>query len=124
MFDVGFSELLLVALVALIVVGPERLPELARTAGRWIGKARHFVGAVKTEIEREIKAEELKRILDEQAKLPELQQMIEETGSSLRRGFIDPLADTQPTSMVHPAEPPGPGPSTDTEPRGKGDLAG
>ncbi len=124
MFDVGFSELLMVALVALIVVGPERLPDLARTAGRWIGKARHFVGAVKTEIEREIKAEELKRILDEQTKLPELQQMIEETGSSLRQSFTDPLADTQPISMVHPAEPQGQEPSTGTEPRGKGDLAG
>ena len=51
MFDVGFSEILLILVIALIVVGPERLPKLARTAGLWIGKARSIVSSVKAEVE-------------------------------------------------------------------------
>lgn len=84
MFDVGFMEMLLVGVVALLVVGPERLPGLARTAGAWIGRARSFVTNVKADIDRELKAEELKRILDEQAKLANpLEEIIEETKESL-----------------------------------------
>lgn len=84
MFDVGFMEMLLVGVVALLVVGPERLPGLARTAGAWLGRARSFVTNVKTDIDRELKAEELKRILDEQAKIANpLEEIIEETKGSL-----------------------------------------
>ncbi|QGU33345.1 Sec-independent protein translocase protein TatB [Thermochromatium tepidum] len=68
MFDVGFQELILVAIVALIVVGPERLPRVARVAGKWVGHARRTLANVKHEIDRELKAEELKRILEEQAR--------------------------------------------------------
>ena len=53
MFDVGFFELMLIAVVALLVVGPERLPRLAKTAGLWVGKAKRFVSNVKTDIEQE-----------------------------------------------------------------------
>lgn len=84
MFEVGFSELVLVAVVALIVVGPERLPGLARTTGAWLGRARAFVGSVKSDIDRELKAEELKRILEQQAKLANpLRDIVEETRQSL-----------------------------------------
>ncbi len=84
MFDVGFMELLLVGVVALLVVGPERLPGLARTAGAWVGRARSFVGNVKADIDRELKAEELKRILDQQAQIANpLEEIIEETKQSL-----------------------------------------
>jgi sec-independent protein translocase protein TatB len=68
MFDVGFLELVIIGLVALIVVGPERLPRLARTAGLWIGRGRRMLSSVKAEIDRELKAEELRRILEEQAR--------------------------------------------------------
>ena len=64
MFDVGFWELAMIAVVALLVVGPERLPKLARTAGLWLGKGRRFIGSVKADIDRELRAEELKQILD------------------------------------------------------------
>ncbi|CAK0768084.1 Sec-independent protein translocase protein TatB [Gammaproteobacteria bacterium] len=83
MFDIGFWELVMVGVVALIVVGPERLPGLARTAGLWLGKARYFVSSVKAEIDREIKAEELRRILAEHARLPEVDKFIEETRQGL-----------------------------------------
>ena len=64
MFDLGFSELLLIALVALVVLGPERLPKAARFAGLWVRRARAQWYSVKSELERELAAEELKRNLD------------------------------------------------------------
>jgi sec-independent protein translocase protein TatB len=83
MFDVGFFELLLIGVVALLVVGPERLPKLARTAGLWIGKGRRFISSVKADIEREIKAEELKKILDEQKRSHPMHEIMEETRGTL-----------------------------------------
>ena len=64
MFDLGFSELVLVALVALVVLGPERLPKAARFAGLWVRRARAQWYSVRSELERELAAEELKRNLD------------------------------------------------------------
>ena len=78
MFDVGFWELALVGLVALLVVGPERLPKLARTAGLWVGRGRRMLSSVKAEIDRELKAEELKQILEKQAKSNPLETILEE----------------------------------------------
>ncbi len=63
MFDVGFSELMLIAVVALLVLGPERLPGAARTVGALLRKARASFEAVKAEVEREVRDEELKRVL-------------------------------------------------------------
>jgi len=57
MFDIGFAELLVIAVVALLVIGPERLPRVARTAGMWVGRARRFVSTVKADIDRELAAE-------------------------------------------------------------------
>lgn len=65
MFDVGFSELFIIAVVALLVLGPERLPKAARLAGLWVRKARAQWYSVKSELERELAAEELKRALSE-----------------------------------------------------------
>lgn len=63
MFDVGFSELMLIAIVALLVLGPERLPGAARTVGALLRKARASFESVKAEVEREVRDEELKRVL-------------------------------------------------------------
>lgn len=65
MFDFGFGELLLIAVIALVVLGPERLPVAARLAGLWIRKARTQWNAVKAELENEIADEELRRNLRE-----------------------------------------------------------
>lgn len=65
MFDIGFSELLLIAVVALVVLGPERLPKAARFAGLWVRRARNQWDSVKQELERELHAEELKRNLQD-----------------------------------------------------------
>ncbi len=64
MFDIGFWELMLIALVALIVVGPERLPKLIRVTGLWIGRANASVQSIRNEISRELRAEELKQALN------------------------------------------------------------
>ena len=77
MFDIGFWELCLVGLVALLVIGPERLPKAARIAGFWVGKARHTIAAVKIEINHELQAEEMRQILKEQQ--DDLQTMMDET---------------------------------------------
>lgn len=62
MFDVGFSEIVLIAVVALVVVGPERLPKLARTLGALVGRMRRYVTTVKSEVEREMQFEDLKKL--------------------------------------------------------------
>lgn len=66
MLDMGIWEILLIGVIALIVVGPERLPRLARTAGLWLGKARTMVAALRYEVERELKVEELKRSIKQE----------------------------------------------------------
>ena len=63
MFDIGFSEMLVIAVVALVVLGPERLPKAARFAGLWVRRARAQWNSVKDELERELAADELKREL-------------------------------------------------------------
>ena len=63
MFDIGFSELFLIAVVALVVLGPERLPKAARFAGLWVRRARSQWYSVKSELERELASEELQRTM-------------------------------------------------------------
>ena len=84
MFDVGFQELTLIGVIALIVVGPERLPKMARTLGLWMGKIRYYVGQVKSDIEREVRAQELKEMLDKPAEeLDDLYKVAQETKGTL-----------------------------------------
>lgn len=71
MFDIGFWELVLVGLIALLVFGPERLPRVAREAALWVRKARTMVSSVKEEIDRELELQELKQTLTSQKKLLE-----------------------------------------------------
>jgi sec-independent protein translocase protein TatB len=75
MFDIGFSEMMVIALVALVVIGPERLPKFARTIGTLLGRMQRYVNDVKTEVEREIRVEELKK----------LQTTVEDSARSIER---------------------------------------
>lgn len=80
MFDVGFSELVMVGLIALLVIGPERLPKAARIAGYWLGKTRSTIANVKAEIKQELHAEEMRQLLNQQQSIAEeLQQIAGET---------------------------------------------
>lgn len=110
MFDIGFFELILVAVVALLVIGPERLPKVARTAGLWIGKGKGFLSSVKQDIDRELKAEELKRILNEQAQIEPLHEIMEDTKKSMERLKKDTEAAFNPDAQK-PAPKPEPEPA-------------
>lgn len=83
MFDIGFWELAVIGVVALLVVGPERLPGLARTTGHWLGRMRRFVSGVKADIDREIAADELKKALAKQAGSESIYDIIEDTKQSI-----------------------------------------
>jgi sec-independent protein translocase protein TatB len=86
MFDIGFSELLVIALVALVVLGPERLPKAARFAGLWVRRARAQWYSVKNELERELAAEDLKRSLhDTQEAMREAQAALRGAGEDAQR---------------------------------------
>jgi sec-independent protein translocase protein TatB len=88
MFDIGFSELLVIAVVALIVLGPERLPKAARFAGLWVRRARAQWYSVKDELERELASEELKRNLkDAQDALRDTEQRIRDSTRETERQF-------------------------------------
>jgi sec-independent protein translocase protein TatB len=64
MFDIGFSEMLVIGLVALIVIGPERLPRVARTLGHLAGRLQRYVADVKADINREVELDELRKMKD------------------------------------------------------------
>ncbi len=86
MFDIGFWEISFIAIIALLVIGPERLPAVARQVGRWYGQIQRFLLSVKSDIEQEIKASELKQIMEEQkAELDQLKQTLHQTRSELER---------------------------------------
>lgn len=93
MFEMGFWELVLVAVVALIVVGPEKLPSVARTAGLWVGKARRMIADVKAEVDRELQLDELKQSFRQQADLGGLKDFSRQMKSleqDIQAEFNDP----------------------------------
>lgn len=84
MFDIGFTELLLIGIVSLVVIGPERLPAVARTAGQWIAKLQRFVRGVKTDLASELESGDLKKLIgDQREQIDELRQMV----SSAKKDF-------------------------------------
>jgi sec-independent protein translocase protein TatB len=88
MFDIGFSELFLTGVVALVVLGPERLPKAARFAGLWVRRARAQWYSVKGELERELAAEELQRSLrDTRETAKDIETQVRDTEAMARREF-------------------------------------
>ena len=77
MFDIGFWEILLILVLALVVIGPERLPGAARRAGYLVGKARRYIEGVRSEVESEFDVGEFKRLLhNQEVQINELQQQL------------------------------------------------
>lgn len=90
MFDIGFGELLIIAIVALVVLGPERLPKAARFAGLWVRRARAQWHSVRDELERELAADELKRSLrDTEDAMRDTERRIRESAAQTAREFDD-----------------------------------
>lgn len=86
MFDVSFTELMLIGVVALVVIGPERLPKVARTAGHLLGRAQRYVSDVKSDIQREIDLDEMNKLktqMDDAAQ--SLQASMRETSDSIKK---------------------------------------
>lgn len=96
MFGISSGELFFIAIIALIVLGPERLPKVTRMAGMWVRRARNQWNSVKDELERELAAEELKRSLhDAQSALQDTEQRIRDSGAEARREFEQMRASVQ-----------------------------
>ncbi len=100
MFDIGFPELLLVAIVGLLVIGPNRLPEALRTLGLWLGRMRRSFNTVKAEIEKEVGMDEVRRQLHNEAVLDEMKRIEREVKDTGKAARIDP--PPQPTSQAAP----------------------
>jgi sec-independent protein translocase protein TatB len=99
MFDIGFTELLLVAIVALLVLGPDRLPQALRTLGLWIGRMRRSFNAVRDEIEREIGMDDIRRQLHNEAVMEELRRIEQ----SVKSADVTGTRTTTPHSRDVPA---------------------
>lgn len=89
MFDVGFSELVVIGIVALVVLGPKRLPEVARAAGRWAARIRGFVDSVKRDMDTELRREDLAELRKVTQEISETRQMFEHTAGSALTGIQD-----------------------------------
>jgi len=117
-FDIAFSELVIIGLVALIVIGPERLPRVARTAGHLLGRLQRYVGDVKADINREMQIEELKKVQDdivaqtrsiEQSVNEQLRTVETELNQSIAGGLEDKTAEpASPAQAALPLETPAP----------------
>ncbi|MGN8159997.1 Sec-independent protein translocase protein TatB [Salinisphaera sp. RV14] len=90
MFDIGFWELAVLGVIGLIVLGPERLPVVARTLGRWASRARHYVNALTTELENEVATEDIRR--DVRRAREQIEAETQEFRSSTERA-VSPLME-------------------------------
>ena len=102
MFDVSLSELMVIAVVALVVIGPERLPKVARTAGHLLGRLQRYVNTVKSDINREMQLEELKKLQQtvtdqvksmESSVTHEMREIETSVGNSIAPPSVEPVAD-------------------------------
>jgi len=98
MFDIGFFELLVVGVVALLVLGPQRLPLAARTCGLWLGRLRRTVGSIQSEIREELRMEELKRTTAIE------KEQLERELAEMRQPFSDSPFETGPASQTDASE--------------------
>jgi sec-independent protein translocase protein TatB len=125
MFDIGASELFLIAIVALIVLGPERLPKAARFAGLWVRRARAQWYSVRSELERELAAEDLQRSLREgREAVQDMQTDIRAADADMRREFeamrknVEEMRTESTTAadgVMRPLDAPAPKPAADAQ---------
>ena len=86
MFDISFTELLVIGVIALVVIGPERLPKVARTIGHLVGRAQRYVSDVKTDIQREVELDELRKLKDQmQDAAQSVQSSLQNTETAMRQ---------------------------------------
>ena len=95
MFDIGFSELIVIGIVALVVIGPERLPKVARTAGHLLGRLQRYVNDVKADINREMQLDELRKL---QADMQESARDLERNLNSEIGSIKNTVEETEPSA--------------------------
>ena len=120
MFDLGFTELMIIGVVALIVVGPERLPRVARTAGHLIGRLQRYVADVKADISRETELDELRKAKDSvQQAASEFESSMNEdlrkAETDLNRSVAEAAGEAEPEAAA-PADAEGPAAAEETPP--------
>ncbi len=113
MLDFSFSELLICFLVALVVLGPDRLPGVARAVGRWTGKARTYMRNFSAELERETQVSELKKQLEETQRLlseqsRQVQSTLDRLGQTASNTAAAPVTATKAEAVPPATEPPAP----------------
>ncbi len=92
MFDISFTELMLIGVVALVVIGPERLPKVARTVGHLLGRAQRYVNDVKGDIQREVELDELRKMKEEmESAARSVQSSIHQTENELKENLQSPV---------------------------------
>ena len=126
MFDIGFQEVVLIGLIGLVVVGPARLPKLAKTVGLYVNKMRRFVTDVRTDVERELHAEDLRQSLSGNGEFDELKNAMSEARAGLDdvRSTVDSTREELSEATSTPTDWSNPGltSSSDAEPS-PGDLS-
>lgn len=107
MFDFGFSEMVIVAVVGLIVLGPERLPKVARQAGQWLGKLQRYVADVKSDINRQMELDELRKLQSEvSGAARELKSEFESTMGEAQSQFDSIASDLEGSPQGQPPSAP------------------
>lgn len=102
MFDLDVSKMALIGAVALIVIGPEKLPKVARTVGTLLGKAQRYVNDVKAEVNRSMELDELRKMKDSvQSAARDVEQSIHEGASSFQKDLTDSVSGTDTNSMAY-----------------------
>jgi len=108
MFDIGFSELMVIGLVALVVIGPEKLPRMARTVGHLVGRLQRYVSDVKADINREIELEDLRKMRDSMQQAASsfqssVQSELHKTETDLNKTVEDVVKDPAPSPPAPPS---------------------
>jgi len=122
MFDIGFSELLVIAVVALLVIGPERLPKVARTAGHMFGRLQRYVNDVKADIQREMELDELRKLRSQfedaarsvQDSVDEVDKQVRAVGDDLNQAAAGASPDSG-AAEAGALPPPADGPKTEAK---------
>ena len=105
MFDVGFWEILLILVLALVVIGPERLPGAARKAGFFVGKARRYIEGVRSEVESELDVNEFKRMMhNQEVQINELQQQLKSGVAAVESDISGDILGDSETHSFHEEE--------------------
>ena len=103
MFDMGFTEVALIGIVALVVIGPERLPSVAMTVGKYVGRLRRFMTNVRADVESEFKTDEIRKLLAaQQEELSSLKDVVSEARKGLDMSDVAKSIDDSMSSVLSP----------------------